>query len=57
MSADLGDFLAKQLTITPSGQLLYARAEHAAFGLVTGYLPTDLVMMLQQMARHEEGDV
>ena len=56
-SADLGDFLAKRLKMTPSGQLVYNGAAHAAYGLVTGFLPTDLIMRLRQMARTEEGDV
>ena len=53
-SANVGDFLQRRLTMTSDGRLLCGGDPTAAFGLVTGYLPTDLRMALWQDARDND---
>jgi hypothetical protein len=53
-SANVGDFLQRRLTMTSDGRLLCGGDPTAAFGLVTGYLPTGLRMALWQDARDND---
>ena len=46
-AADVGGFLRRRLTVVAGGGLLYAGGAGAAFGCVTGILPTDFVVILR----------
>ena len=57
-SDDLSDFLHRRLKMTPDGRLLYQYGKHVyavdAFGLVTGFLPSDMCVFLRQAARTDD---
>ena len=50
-SADIGDFLLRRLTMTPTGRLRCDGRATDAFGLVTGFLPAGLRAAIRLTAR------
>ena len=56
-AADIGDFLHRRLALDARGTLLYDNKASLAFGLVTGFLPTDLCMLLLFHSRYNDDAV